>query len=131
MIQVSSVLGYHSNPFPLKGGGMAQWLEHSPGVREVASSIPRYGNIGLCAPRQHIGLHAPRQHSCILPRELRTTEPIYAPWHMWVVCCNLAWSYRRGTLSSEAPCIWCSMQRQVKDTTQGVNVQPAVDSHKL
>ena len=33
---------------------MAQWLEHSPGVREVESSIPRYGNIGLCASRQHI-----------------------------------------------------------------------------
>ena len=64
---------------------MAQIVEHSPGVLEVESSIPGMGNIGLCAPRQHIGLHAPRKHSCILLRELRMIEPIYNPWHMWVV----------------------------------------------
>ena len=28
-------------------GGVAQMVEHSPGVREVASSIPQYGKIGL------------------------------------------------------------------------------------
>ena len=42
-------------------------VEHSPGMWEVVSSIPRYANIGLCASRQDIGLHAPRQHSCIFP----------------------------------------------------------------
>ncbi len=82
---------------------------------------PQCGHIGLCAPGQHIGLFTLRQHSCILPRELRTFQPIYANicWQMWVVCCNPAWSYRRWTLSSEVPCIWCSMPGQVKDTTQG------------
>ena len=101
---------------------MAQTVEHSSNVREVASLIPGCGNIGLCAPRQHIVLHVPRQHSCILLWELRTIEPIYVPWRMWMVCCNLAWSYRRGTLSLEVLCIWCSMPGQVRDTTQGVNV---------
>ena len=99
----------------------------------------RHGSVGralACCARGarfnpqcgHIGLRIPKQHPCILQRELRTVEPIYVPCQMWVVCFNPAWSYRRETLSSEVPCIWCSMQGQVKDTTQGVNVWPAVDS---
>ena len=42
-----------------------------------------------------------------------------SPWHMWVVCCNIAWSYRRGILGFDVPRIWCSMPGQVKDTMQG------------
>ena len=51
-----------------KGGGMAQMVEHSRGVQEVASLIPRYGNIGLCTPRQRgIGLHS------------QGNNPVYSP----------------------------------------------------
>ena len=43
-------------------------VEHTPGVEKVVSSIPWYGNIGLCALRQHIGLHAPSSTPVILPK---------------------------------------------------------------
>ena len=57
---------------------MAQMVEQSSDVQEIASSILWYGNIGLCAQRQHLGSHALRQHSCILPREVIMIEPMYA-----------------------------------------------------
>ncbi len=46
-------------------------VEHSPGMREVASLMPWFV--------RHEAAHrfALRQHSCILPRELKTIEPIY------------------------------------------------------
>ena len=78
---------------------MSQFIDHSPGMLELASTVV-----------YSLGSWESWANTCVL------------------ICVDYLLKPSLVLSQIEVPCIWYSIPEQVKDTTQGVGVQPAVDS---